>query len=272
MRNIYIIRKVNFVHNDLENVRVNLGDVVGVFDDHKQAYEAYLTCEKHQHQQTYITNFELTQGKGLLRRMQGFFQKRFPHKDTSNFKEITQIPVLPVEANLIQTEEFIKLSGLRHYDLSVHQQMPQYFKIKMAEDFWGEEDIFPFTVFPMEISALYALQESERNAVEEASCVALNYLWQDMLEQTNANFIGLQGTYTDLSKTPDILENYLQNCTYFSYDEQQRKIYLKLEGTETEDTEKLLKEMTNLFDLLMLKPFSITQINLEVIELASWRV
>jgi hypothetical protein len=268
MKKVYIIRKIFFIHNDLENVPAGLGDVVGVFDEYEQAYQTYLHCEKYEHQQYQISSFELagSRGKSLIEKTQIFFQKHFHHPTSWKFEDITQIPPLPAEATLAQTEEFIKISGLQYYDLAVHEQMPRYFRIKMSNDFWGDEEEFPFTVFPTEISVLYFLQDSEQEATQEALNVAYSYLWQDMLEETNSDFRGLQGKLTDLSETPSVLETYLQNCTYFWYDEQQQKIRLSYELAAIEDadyTEDLLTVLSELFLLLVLKPFHIEQIDLE---------
>lgn len=262
MEKVYIMREVCFIHNDIENVRVGLGDVVGVFDRYDQAYEAYLICERQQHQTYHIVNFELmrTIGKGILGKMQYFFQKHFPKM--SDFKEILQMPHLPAEATLAQTATFIQISGVQHYDLSVHEQMPAYYKIKMADDFWGEEEDFSFTVFPTEVSALYSLQESLEKATYEALGVAFSYLWHDMLEETDYDFAGMQGKLMDLSQTPDMLAAYLQDCANFWYDVEKQKIRFS-PNTEDDATESVVKELVGLFSLLVLTPFHITPIDLE---------
>jgi hypothetical protein len=246
----------------LENIATGLGDVVGVFDEYDQAYEAYLHCERYKHQHGHISSFELTQteGEGLLEKMQYFFQKNF--SIINDFKEMREMPTLPAEATLAQTAEFLKLSGLQYYDLSAHEQMPTYYKIKMADDFWGEEEELPFTVFPTEVDALYVLQESQEKAIHEALGVAFSYLWQDMLEETNAPFAGLQGTLTKLSKTPDVLEDYLHSCQHFLYNDKKQKICFSSE-VENDETASILKELRGLFALLTRKPFAIIPIDLE---------
>lgn len=262
MKKLYIIRKVCFFHNDLENVRVGLGDVIGVFDEYEQAYEAYLICERHAHQHWHISSFELKQmqGKDFLAKIQHFFQKHFPQ--IIDFKNLTEIPALPAEATLAQTAEFIKLTGLQHYDLSAHEKIPTYYKIKMAEDFWGEEEDFPFSVFPYEVSALYTLQESHEEAIQAALNVGYNYLWHDRLEECDYDFMGLKGNLADLSKTPDKLENYLQGCENLCYDVEKQKIRLSPKVEEAE-TESVLKELGGLFALLVKIPFFIIPVDLE---------
>lgn len=262
MQQIYMIRKVCFSHNDLENVRVGLGDIIGVFDEYDQAYKAYLTCERYAHQHNHISNFELTQREGeeLLAKMQYFFLQHFPQ--IADFQDIRDIPVLPTEATLIQTAEFIKLAGLQHYDLSAHEQISTYYKIKMADDFWGEEEDFTFSVFPHEVRALYFLQESQEEAVQGALEVGYSYLWHDRLEETDYHFAGLQGKLTNLSKTPDVLEDYLQSCENLWYDDKKQKIQLSPEVEEAE-TASVLEELRGLFSLLVRKPFFITPIDLD---------
>jgi hypothetical protein len=261
MKKNYIIRKVLFIHNDLENIAVGLGDVVGIFDEYENAYEAYLSCERHQYQKWHLSSFEIpVEDKELIIKMQEFFQKYFPQ--TSDFHEILQIPLLPTHASLEQTAEFIKITGLQHYELLEYEQMPAYYKIKMVDEFWGEEADFPFTVFPTEVEALYLLQASQEEATHEALGVAFSYLWQDMLEETDFDFAGLKGKLTDLSQTPDALAHYIENCRYFWYDNQKQKIYLSPTVQEAE-TQEVLKELSGLCDLLIQKPFFITRLDLE---------
>ncbi len=205
---IFLIRKKVFIHNDLENIFVGLGDVIGVFDDDENAYKVFQTYEK------------------------------------------------------------------QDYDLSAHQEMPIFFKIKMSWDFWGDAGEFPFTVFETEIEELYFLQNSKEEATQKAIDICFFYLWQDMLEETNANFIGLQGTPAYLSKTPDMLEKYLHDCWFIDYDEENQRICLSSQLLHSEYSDDLedannakesKKEFANLIPLLLLKPFEIEEINLKTI-------
>ncbi len=260
MKKIYIIRKVYFFTRNIDNTPPDLGDVIGVFDDYNQAYQSYLTCEKDKHQHSHLADFEIKKSKMevLLKNVQQFFHKYFPQ--VSDFEDITEIPCLPMEATLEQTEEFIQISGAKYYHLSVHEEMPTYFRIKMADNFWGNEYNLPFTVPFFKTINLYFLHETEEEATNKALKVGYFYLWSDRKDKTNYDFMGLKGNLTDLSKTPDILETYLQNYENFLYDDEQQKIRL---SPQSEESESVLKELQNLLSLLILKPFEIIQIDLE---------
>ena len=66
-----------------------------------------------------------------------------------------------------------------------------------------------------------------------------------------------------MSKTPDVLASYLQNCETLWYDDELQKIRL---SSEAEDSEVGLKELADLFSLLIQKPFYLIQIDLEVMK------